>query len=257
MVGKGCLSYLAFERDVGADTPTIDSVPVVRNFPDGFHADLPGMPPDRDIDFGIDLVTGTQPISIPLCRSYAMYCDASRINIGCVLMQEDRVITYALGQLKPHEKNYPVHYMELDAIVHALKIWRHYHYSVSCEALANQFVRLDVSEPSRVLACVVSRSSLYDRIIERHYDDPHLIVLKDTVQQGDTRDVTIGDDAVLRMQRRICVPNVRKLRSKDIASVKVQWRSHPVEEATWETEQEIRSRYALLFETPRLAGIIG
>ncbi|XP_070020660.1 uncharacterized protein [Nicotiana sylvestris] len=65
MVGKGCLSYLASVRDVSAETPTIDSVPVVQDFPDVFPADLPGMPPDRDIDFGIDLVMDTHPISIP------------------------------------------------------------------------------------------------------------------------------------------------------------------------------------------------
>ncbi|XP_070038243.1 uncharacterized protein [Nicotiana tomentosiformis] len=68
MVGKGCLSYLAFVRDVDADTPIIDSVPVVRDFPDVFPAELSGIPLDRDIDFGIDLVQGTRPISIPLYR---------------------------------------------------------------------------------------------------------------------------------------------------------------------------------------------
>ncbi|XP_070009382.1 uncharacterized protein [Nicotiana sylvestris] len=40
MVGKGCLAYLAFVRDVSAETPTIDSVSMVRYFPDMFHADL-------------------------------------------------------------------------------------------------------------------------------------------------------------------------------------------------------------------------
>lgn len=38
MAGKGCLSYLAFVMDVSAETPTIDSVPVVRDFPDVFPA---------------------------------------------------------------------------------------------------------------------------------------------------------------------------------------------------------------------------
>ncbi|XP_070034443.1 uncharacterized protein [Nicotiana tomentosiformis] len=66
IVKKGCLSYIVFVRDVGADTPTIDSVLVVRDCPDVFPAELPGIPPDRDIDFGIDLMLGTQPISIPL-----------------------------------------------------------------------------------------------------------------------------------------------------------------------------------------------
>jgi len=41
-------------------------------------------------------------------------------------MQEGRVITYASWQLIKHEVNYPRHDLELVAVVHALKIWRHY-----------------------------------------------------------------------------------------------------------------------------------
>ncbi|XP_070002012.1 uncharacterized protein [Nicotiana sylvestris] len=83
---------------------------------------------------------------------------------------------------------------------------------IDVQALANHFVRLDVSEPNRVLACVVSRSSLYDCIRECQYDDLHLLVLKDNVQHSDARDVTIGDDGVLRMQGQLCVHNVDGLR---------------------------------------------
>ncbi|XP_070055188.1 uncharacterized protein [Nicotiana tomentosiformis] len=43
---------------------------------------------------------------------------------------------------------------------------------------------------------------------ERQYDDPHLLVIKDTVQHDDAKDVTIKDDGVLRIQGWICVPNV-------------------------------------------------
>ncbi|XP_070017612.1 uncharacterized protein [Nicotiana sylvestris] len=84
--------------------------------------------------------------------------------------------------------------------------------AMDIQALASQFVRLDLLEPSRVLACVVSRSLLFDRIRERQFDDLHLLVLKDKVQHGDARDVTIGDDGVLRMQSQICVPNIDGLR---------------------------------------------
>ncbi|XP_070002318.1 uncharacterized protein [Nicotiana sylvestris] len=80
--------------------------------------------------------------------------------------------------------------------------------AVDVQSLANRFVRLDISEPSQVLASVISWSSLFDCIMEHQYNDPHLLVLKDKVKQGDARDVTIGDDRVLRMQSRICVPNV-------------------------------------------------
>ncbi|XP_070054202.1 uncharacterized protein [Nicotiana tomentosiformis] len=65
---KGRDAYLAYVRDVSADTPTIESVPVVRNYLDVFLVALPGMPLDRDIDFGIDLLRGTHPVSIPPYR---------------------------------------------------------------------------------------------------------------------------------------------------------------------------------------------
>jgi len=65
--------------------------------------------------------------------SYTVYCDASHIGLGVVLMQDVKVIAYVWQQLKVLEKNYTVHDLYLTAIVHALKIWRHYLYSVSCE----------------------------------------------------------------------------------------------------------------------------
>ncbi|XP_019258040.1 PREDICTED: uncharacterized protein LOC109236325, partial [Nicotiana attenuata] len=65
---KGFLAYLAYVRDVTAESPAIDSVLVIREFADVSPSDLPGMPPDRDIDFCIDLAPGTQPISIPPYR---------------------------------------------------------------------------------------------------------------------------------------------------------------------------------------------
>ncbi|XP_070005266.1 uncharacterized protein [Nicotiana sylvestris] len=279
--------------------------------------DLSGMPPDRDIDFGIDLVPGTQPISFPpheehiehlrvvlqqlrkeklyakflKCEfwlssvaflghmvssegiqvfssiaspltkliqkgapfkwsdeceasfqklktaltttpalvlplasgSYTIYCDSSWIDIGCVLMQEDRVIAYA----------------------------SRFSQSVS---------KVGYSEPSRVLACVVSRSSLFYHIRECQYDDPHLLFLMDRVQHGDARDVTIGVDGYISDPSNvldfstfqldgdltydvepvaILGRQVRKLRSKDITSVKMQWIGQPMEDATWETEREM------------------
>ena len=56
-------------------------------------------------------------------RKYVMYSDASRIGVGCVLMQDGNVVAYDSRQLKPHEQNYPTHDLELAAVVFALKIW--------------------------------------------------------------------------------------------------------------------------------------
>ncbi|XP_070037163.1 uncharacterized protein [Nicotiana tomentosiformis] len=84
--------------------------------------------------------------------------------------------------------------------------------AVDVQALSNQFIRLDVLEPSRVLACTIARSSLYKGIREWQYDDPHMLILRSTVRHGGAKQVTVGDDRVLRMQGRICVPNVDRLR---------------------------------------------
>ncbi|WMV34364.1 hypothetical protein MTR67_027749 [Solanum verrucosum] len=50
------------------ESPSIESIHVVSEFREVFPNDLPGMPPDRDIDFCIDLEPGTRPISIPPYR---------------------------------------------------------------------------------------------------------------------------------------------------------------------------------------------
>ena len=66
-------------------------------------------------------------------KNFDIYCDASRKGLGCVLMQEGRVIAYASRQLRKHELNYLTHDLELAAVVHALKIWRYYILGNRCE----------------------------------------------------------------------------------------------------------------------------
>jgi len=66
-------------------------------------------------------------------EGFVIYSDASKEGLGCALMQGGKVIAYESRQLKPHEKNYPTHDLELAAIVFTLKIWRHYLFGESCE----------------------------------------------------------------------------------------------------------------------------
>jgi hypothetical protein len=69
----------------------------------------------------------TPPVLAPdVEKPFDVFCDASKNGLGCVLMQDGRVIAYASCQLRKHEVNCPTHDLELAAIVHALKIWRHY-----------------------------------------------------------------------------------------------------------------------------------
>jgi hypothetical protein len=68
-----------------------------------------------------------------LTKKFNIYCDASHQTLGCVLMQEGQVVCYASHRLRKHEENYPTHDLGLAAVVHALKIWRHYLIGHRCE----------------------------------------------------------------------------------------------------------------------------
>jgi hypothetical protein len=72
------------------------------------------------------LTTALILIFLDLSKNFDIYCDASRQGLGCVLMQDGQVVLYASPQLRKHEENYTTHDLELAAVVHVLKIWRHY-----------------------------------------------------------------------------------------------------------------------------------
>ncbi|GJY17870.1 reverse transcriptase domain-containing protein [Tanacetum coccineum] len=93
----------------------------------------------KNFDWGEELEFAFQTLKDRLCNApvlalpdgpedFVVYCDASRIGLGCVLMKRGKVIAYASSYLKIHEKNYTTHDLELGALVFALKIWRYYLY---------------------------------------------------------------------------------------------------------------------------------
>nr|GFC03092.1 putative reverse transcriptase domain-containing protein [Tanacetum cinerariifolium] len=97
-------------------------------------------------------------------KYFIVYCDASNKGLGAVLMQREKVISYASRQLKIHEKNYTTHNLELGAVVFALKIWRHYldydcdiHYHLGkANVVADALSRKEREPPLRVRALVMT-----------------------------------------------------------------------------------------------------
>ena len=68
MLRKGCQGYLAYVVETRNEGTMMDEIPIVREFPDVFPDDIIGLPPEREVEFTIDLIPGTELISIPSYR---------------------------------------------------------------------------------------------------------------------------------------------------------------------------------------------
>ena len=86
-------------------------------------------------------MTTTTVLTLPKgTHGFYVYHDASRVGLGCVLMQYGNVISYASKHLNIHEKNYPTYDLEFVIVVFALKIWRHYLYSVHVDTFSDHTI---------------------------------------------------------------------------------------------------------------------
>jgi hypothetical protein len=167
-------------------------------------------------------------------KPFEVFCDASGTGLGCVLMQEGQVIVYASRALRHHEINYPTHDLELAAVVHDLKIWRHYlmgnhcnigkanvvadalSRKVRCNHLELEPVRLceemrrlnlEVVQQGNLYA-LAAESNLYDRIITAQRNDEDLQIIKQKLAEGDPKYTCFHKDHqdVIWFGKRLVVP---------------------------------------------------
>ena len=213
-------------------------------------------------------LTEAPVLTQPTCgKEYVIYSDASLNGLRCVLMQEGKVVAYASRQLKPHEKNYPTHDLELAAIVFALKIWRHYLYGEKCfiytdhkslkylpsqrelnlrqrrwmelikdydcvidyhpgkanvvaDALSRKTVQtlralnanLSLSDDGTVVAELVARPNLLNRVLEAQKKDEKISAIIDHIRDGKETEFTVNENGVLCYKARVCVPDDDELR---------------------------------------------
>jgi hypothetical protein len=118
-------------------------------------------------------------------KPFDVYCDASGTGLGCVLMQDNRVIAYASRALKPHEQNYPTHDLELVVVVHALKMWRqhylmgtHYNIFTNHKSLKYIFTQADLNMRQRRWLELIK-----DYDLEVHYHPGKANVIADALSR--------------------------------------------------------------------------
>ncbi|GJT06760.1 putative nucleotidyltransferase, ribonuclease H [Tanacetum coccineum] len=192
----------------------------------------------KTFDWGEEQELAFQTLKDKLCNApvlalldgpedFVVYCDASGIGLGCVLMQRGKVIAYASRQLKIHEKNYTTHDLELGAVVFALKIWRHYLYETKslfsdydyeigyhpgkANVVADALSRKERVKPKRVRAMnMILQSSIKDRILaaQKEAADEFVVLQKGLVEMIEQR-----SDGTLYYLDRIWVPLKSEVRT--------------------------------------------
>jgi hypothetical protein len=117
-------------------------------------------------------------------KPFNVYCDASSTGIRGVLMQDGRAITYALWQLRRHEKKYPTHDIELLVVIHTLKVWRHYllgnlvHIYTNHKSLKYLFTQPDLNMRQRRWLELIK-----DYKLEVHYHSSKANVIADALSR--------------------------------------------------------------------------
>jgi hypothetical protein len=115
-------------------------------------------------------------------KLFDAYCDASGMGIGGVLMQDGCAIAYVSRQFQRHEEHYPTHDLELWAVVHALKVWRHYllgnlvHIYIDHKSLKYMFTQPDLNMRQRRWLKLIK-----DYELEVHYHPEKANVVADAL----------------------------------------------------------------------------
>ncbi|XP_059294514.1 uncharacterized protein LOC132047494 [Lycium ferocissimum] len=98
MIFNGYIYNLFRVKDSDGQTPTLQSIPIVNDFPEVFPEDLSGVPPDREIDFGIDLLPGTKSISILLYRMVPAEAFKPYLDL-LVIVFIDEILVYSRSNI--------------------------------------------------------------------------------------------------------------------------------------------------------------
>ncbi|XP_060202777.1 uncharacterized protein LOC132631202 [Lycium barbarum] len=309
---KGCLAYLAHIRDTSADTLSIDSIPVLREFADVFLADLPdsfmivfiddilvysrskeehkkhlrialGVLRDKNLyakfskcEFWLSSmsflghvilkeVIMVDPQKIQIVREWARstsvteICSlvgmARKISLQHVFTQKnlnsrqlrwmellkdyDITILYHLGKANMVADALSRKSARMGSLARLISLERPLAREV--QTLANIFMRLDISNPGRVLACVMARSSFLEHIKAKQFEDAKLCKIRDKVLRGEAKEAVIDEEGLLWIKGRVCVLRVGDLNKTILAEAhSSRYSIHP---GATKMYQDLRQHY--------------
>ncbi|XP_070021867.1 uncharacterized protein [Nicotiana sylvestris] len=222
MVKKGYLAYLAYVRDTTAESSMIDLVPVFREFADVFSSDLPGMPPDRDIDFCIDLAPGTQPtryghyeflvMSFGLTNAPTAFIDLMNRVFRPYI---DSFVVVFIGDILIYSRSLGEHEQHLGVVLQTLwlELLKDYDITIQYHPCKANVVTDALSRKAESMGSLAF-IPIEERPLALDIQSLANRLVRETVLQGGSKEVSMGEDGVLRLQGRLCVPNVDGLKER-------------------------------------------
>nr|GEZ58731.1 hypothetical protein [Tanacetum cinerariifolium] len=161
---------------------------------------------------------------------FQIYSDASKKGLGCVLMQHGKVIAYASRQLKPYERELNMRQRRW------LELLKDYDTNIQYHPGKANVVADALSRKSGMIAGIKVEEEII-RDLERGYKyHPLHVITYPLVQTRTDLSYVEEPEAIIDRQDKI-------MRKKTIPFVKILWGNHPEREATWETEESIRTSY--------------
>ncbi|GJT83296.1 putative reverse transcriptase domain-containing protein [Tanacetum coccineum] len=210
-IQEGRELFLAQVTEQESKTKRLEDVPVIRDFPEVFLKDLPGLPPLRQVEFRIDLIPGDAPVArapyhlaASEMKELSKYICQELLEKGfrAVLMQREKVIAYASRQLRKNEENYTTHELEL-----------------------GRWIFLPPTMETLI----------------KYLSDEDLIIPFDEVMIDEK--LHFIEEPIEIMHR-----EVKQLKQSRIPIVKVRWNSKRGPEYTWEREEQMWKKYPHLFD---------
>ncbi|XP_070010140.1 uncharacterized protein [Nicotiana sylvestris] len=204
MIRKGCIYHLVRVADTTSEVSVPESVPVMNEFLEVFLDELLGIPPDREIDFGIDVLPDTRPIYIPPCRMAPAELRELKEQLkdllekGFIRPRKANVVADALSRKSMGS----LAHLGVDQRPLARVVYQ----------LASLGVRILTSDEGKVMVRNGAESSLVAEVKEKQLIDQALAYMKEAVLNNKTLTFSLGgEDGVLRCQGRLCVPDMDNL----------------------------------------------
>ncbi|XP_017639915.1 uncharacterized protein LOC108481268 [Gossypium arboreum] len=170
-------ALLAYVINSDSAESQCSKIRTVCEFPDVFPKKLPGLPLDREVEFAIEVYSGTDPVSIPLYRMSPTELKELKLKV-----KESDVSNAAFRTRK------------------------------AATELRAMFPQLSIVDDGSILAELRVKPIMFDQIRTAQLKDQKLMKKRETIQNGTTDNFNIDEHDCLRYQNRLCIPNASELK---------------------------------------------